>query len=87
MKLSAELVQELEVLSLFPREGTQMGLKFHHDAGPRTYRCCQTPVREVAHLTRRRGPSDRFGHQGRRSRTGSSQYFCNPDLLQPTLRS
>jgi len=34
MKLSAELVQELEVLSLFPREGTQMGLKFHHDAGP-----------------------------------------------------
>jgi uncharacterized protein (TIGR02647 family) len=32
MKLSTELVQELEVLSLFPRESTQMGLKFHHDA-------------------------------------------------------
>ncbi|MEQ8407522.1 MAG: TIGR02647 family protein [Gammaproteobacteria bacterium] len=34
MKLSTELVQELEVLSLFPRESTQMGLKFHHDADP-----------------------------------------------------
>ena len=34
MKLSAELLQELEVLSLFPRESTQMGLKFHNDADP-----------------------------------------------------
>lgn len=34
MKLSPDLVHELEVLSLFPRESTTLGLKIHHDADP-----------------------------------------------------
>lgn len=34
MKLSSDLLEELEVLSLFPRESTAMGLKIHHDAAP-----------------------------------------------------
>lgn len=34
MKIPAELIEEIEVLSLFPRESTTLGLKFHHDAAP-----------------------------------------------------
>lgn len=34
MKLSTEVVQELEVLNMFPRESAQLGLKIHHDADP-----------------------------------------------------
>lgn len=34
MKLSIEIVNEIEVLSLFPRESTTLGLKIHHDADP-----------------------------------------------------
>jgi len=34
MKLSTEIVQEMEVLSMFPRESATLGLKIHHDADP-----------------------------------------------------
>ncbi|MCI5108120.1 MAG: TIGR02647 family protein [Pseudomonadales bacterium] len=34
MKLANELIAEMEVLALFPRESTTLGLKFHHDAAP-----------------------------------------------------
>jgi uncharacterized protein (TIGR02647 family) len=34
MKLANELIAEMEVLALFPRESTTLGLKFHQDAAP-----------------------------------------------------
>lgn len=34
MKIASELVHELEVLGMFPRESTTLGLKIHHDADP-----------------------------------------------------
>ncbi|GAB5499856.1 MAG: TIGR02647 family protein [Pseudohongiellaceae bacterium] len=34
MKFSTEIVQEMEVLNMFPRESATLGIKIHHDADP-----------------------------------------------------
>ena len=34
MRLSTEVIQEMEVLSMFPRESATLGIKIHHDADP-----------------------------------------------------
>jgi uncharacterized protein (TIGR02647 family) len=34
MKLSEELVQEINVLAMFDLTSTQVGIKVHHDASP-----------------------------------------------------
>jgi uncharacterized protein (TIGR02647 family) len=34
MRLSTEVIQEIEVLSMFPRESATLGIKIHHDADP-----------------------------------------------------
>ncbi len=34
MKLSAELIAEMEVLALFDLNNSQAGIKIHHDAAP-----------------------------------------------------
>lgn len=34
MHLSSDVVHEIEVLSMFPRESATLGIKIHHDADP-----------------------------------------------------
>ncbi len=34
MKIADEVIAEMEVLALFPRESTTLGLKVHQDAAP-----------------------------------------------------